>query len=748
MHRLLKRQIKLAYGKSVDFNQLSKAEIKLFENISFTYEDNDIERKHADHVLEVNSKDLNEKNSSIKDVLSSLEQAQRLSKTGSWSLNLKNNTLDWSDELFRIFNLKPNQIAATQDHLAMLVHPDDINLSDPDLISTKNNGGFDAYYRLLFDSDKIKYIHDHREVLYDFNNKAVSIQGIVQDITIQKRTEENLTLYADLFHKSGESIIITDENSNIIAVNNAFTLVTGYTIEELKGKNPRILSSGETPQHIYKKMWEELNNTGYWQGELIDKKKNGETYPKWISISVSHDDKGKVKNYIASSTDLSERKMAQERIHHLAHHDGLTGLLNRFSLEERLSQALNSAHRNNFKLAVIYIDMDNFKSINDSMGHSVGDGLLIEVAKRLKTCGRESDIISRVGGDEFIVVLNEISNSFSIASTLKMLIHKLSQPYIINDIKIDSSSSIGISIYPDDGKDITQLMKNSDVAMYHAKELGRNNYQFFSESLNKEANKRIQIEKDLRTAIKEQQFELFYQPQIATDNNDICGVEALIRWHHPQHGLVPPDKFIPIAESTKLILPIGLWVLEEACRQHKEWKNKYNKSLKMAVNLSAQQLRDPNLVEKIALFIKTYQLKKGDLELEITESTAMENPEEAIKLLLKIRELDIELAIDDFGTGYSSLSYLKQLPIQTLKLDRSFVKDINTNKSDAEISAATLALAHNLGLSVVAEGVETKAQKVFLISHKFDVLQGYYFSKPLPAKEFAESIFHKTPSWK
>ncbi len=743
MHRLLKRQLKQIYGKSFDFDQLSDYEKQLIEYVSLTYEDNDKERKHYDHIIEVNSKELNEKNRAMTKVLFSLSEAQRLSRTGSWLLDLKKYNLEWSDELFRLIELQPKEIIPTEELYTNLIHPDDINISDPNLELTKKNGVFDANYRLVLDSNRIKYVHDHREILYNHNHEAIAIQGTIQDITLQKKAEEELHLYANVFHNSGESILITDKHNKIIAINEAFTSTTGYKLSDIKGKNPKILSAGNTPTHIYKDMWSALKNNGYWQGELSDRKKNGETYPKWMSISVSYNDQGEVQNYIARFSDISERIAAQERIHYLAHHDGLTGLINRFSLEERLSQALNSAHRNNSKLAVIFVDMDRFKIINDTLGHPAGDALLVEVANRLKSCVRENDIVARIGGDEFIIVLSEVENSLSVAPISRFIVHTLGEPYIINNQKVYSSSSIGISIYPSDGEDGNQLMKNADSAMYHAKERGRNNYQFFTESLNRDADERLRLEKDLRFAIEDKQFELFYQPQICTENNKICGVEALIRWHHPKHGLIPPGKFIPIAEETKLIIPIGTWVIEEACRQLSKWNKKYKTPLKMAVNISAQQLRDPNLVGKIEYFIKKYNINSSDLELEITESTAMQDPNEAILLLRKIRSLGVELAIDDFGTGYSSLAYLKLLPIQKLKLDRTFVRDIEFDKDDAKISAAALALAHNLGLSVVAEGVETKAQKDFLISHDCEILQGFYFSKPLPAKEIAKLIFPK-----
>ncbi|VAW63041.1 diguanylate cyclase/phosphodiesterase (GGDEF & EAL domains) with PAS/PAC sensor(s) [hydrothermal vent metagenome] len=741
MHSLLKQQLKELYGKSYDVGLLSENEQKLIELVSLSYKENDDALNIYERTIEVTSRDLNNKNRAINKAVSLLSEAQRLAKTGSWLFDLKNRTLEWSDELYRIFELDKKTVKPSKSRIIPLIHPEDKTLADVSLQKTHKEGSFDVTYRLKFESEQIKYVHEHREIILDKENNIVAIQGIIQDVTAQREAEENLHLYADVFHSSGESILITDKDNNIIATNTAFTESTGYTLADLHGKNPSVLSDEKTPRNVYENMWSELNAKGYWQGELNGRKKNGEVYPKWMSLSASYGEAGEVLNYIASFADISERKADQERIHYLAHHDALTGLINRFSLEERLSQAIHTAERNKTQLALIFIDMDRFKLINDTLGHAAGDDLLIEVANRLKQSVRESDIVARIGGDEFVIVLTEIKDSLSAAPIARSIIKKLGELYIINNQNVFSSPSMGISLFPSDACDANSLLKNADSAMYHAKDQGRNNYQFFTESLNTDANERLKLENDLRFAIENNQFVLFYQPQMCCVEKNYCGVEALIRWMHPQQGMIAPDKFIPIAEETRLIIPLGMWVLEEACRQLSEWKKQYKKSIKMAVNISAQQLQDSELVEKIKFLIDKYTIQNGELELEITESTAMRDPDEAILILRKIRDLGVELAIDDFGTGYSSLAYLKLLPINTLKLDRTFVSDLEFDNDDAEISAAALALAHNLGLSVVAEGVETEAQEKFLIEHKCETLQGFYFSKPLPASEVEKIIF-------
>lgn len=433
--------------------------------------------------------------------------------------------------------------------------------------------------------------------------------------------------------------------------------------------------------------------------------------------------------------DITERKAVEERIHRLAHHDALTGLINRVSLQERLEQALLSVQREDKKLAVMLIDQDRFKSINDALGHHVGDTMLVEIAARLRSCVRESDIVARLGGDEFVVVLTDMEEAIDAAPVARKILHELVQPYMIGDRVLHSSASLGIGISPNDGDDVETLMKHADTAMYAAKSHGRNNYQFFTEAMTIAARERMYLERDLREAMISAQFELHYQPKVCTRNSHVCGVEALVRWRHPERGMISPIQFIPLAEEIGLIEALGEWVLDEACRQLAKWRIEGIKTTHMAVNLSAHQLRSPALVERVGAIMRRHGIQEGELELEVTESAAMDNPEAAIVQLSDLRRLGVKLAIDDFGTGYSSLAYLKRLPIQTLKVDRAFVHDIESDENDAAICAATIALAHKLGLEVVAEGVETMAQHKFLAEHKCNYLQGYLFSRPLPAEE-------------
>lgn len=560
-----------------------------------------------------------------------------------------------------------------------------------------------------------------------------------RDISDRKNAEEAVRLYARAFENSGEAILVTDRHKRIVTLNRAFTRLTGYTLAEVQGEYPTILTSPRTLPATFQAMWASLKASGYWQGELWDRRRDGSDYPCWGAVSaICNEGSGEPTYYVASFSDVSERKAAEARIDHLAHHDNLTGLYNRYSLESRLAQSLLEAKRERRSVAVIFIDLDRFKVINDTLGHHAGDQLLCDVGRRLVKCVRESDVVARLGGDEFIVVLTRLAGEKDAALVAANLLRTLGSPYELAGKVVHSTPSIGISLYPHDGADPETLLKHADAAMYHAKERGRNNFQFSNAAMMAVASERMELESDLRGALIARQYELHYQPQVCAVTERVVGVEALIRWRHPRRGLLFPVSFIPIAEETGAIEAIGHWVMDEACRQLAEWRTHGIDGLRMAINLSSRQLRSPDLVDRVRATLRQYGLGDGDLELEITESAAMADPARAIDQLKALRELGVSLAIDDFGTGYSSLAYLKLLPIQILKLDRGFVRDLETDENDAAISAATVALAHSLGLKVVAEGVETEGQSRFLRAHKCDVLQGYRYGRPAPASDWSE----------
>ena len=679
------------------------------------------EKKLAETVLKESEKRLNE--------------AQRIAQVGSWELDITTGKLTWSDETFCLFEIDKTAFGASYEAFLNVIHPEDrdrVNQAYTNSLETRVP--YEIAHRLRMPDGRIKWVNERCETFYDEQGKAIRSSGTVQDVTERKMAEESLRLYANVFEHSAEAILITDSDQHILAVNPTFTRLTGYTIDEIRGENPHILSSGLTSPETYRAMWTAVGEAGYWQGEIVDRRKDNTLYPKWMSISVVRDIEGHITHYVASFTDITERKVAEARISQLAYHDALTGLINRFSLQSQLEQALHMAHREQRALAVIFLDLDRFKIINDTLGHAVGDDLLKEVSNRLRDSVRGSDIVARLGGDEFVVVLTEVEDATAAARLADKILHTLAQNYRIGKNELHSTASIGLAFYPDDGEDVETLMKNADTAMYHAKSVGRNNVQFFTTEMNQAAMKRLMLEQDLRVAVEAKQFELHYQPQLNSRDGRAVGVEALVRWRHPHNGLIFPAEFIPMAEETGLILQLGEWVLDEACRQLRAWRDHGVKDVTIAVNLSAHQLHSPVLLEQVAQALEKNGLTGSDLELEVTESVAMHDPAASISKLKALRDLGVRLSIDDFGTGYSSLSYLKLLPIHTLKLDQSFVRDIETDSNDVAICTATIALAHNLGLAVIAEGVETEAQRLLLTSHHCDFMQGYLFSRPLPAE--------------
>ncbi|MBS1158959.1 MAG: diguanylate cyclase/phosphodiesterase with sensor(s) [Proteobacteria bacterium] len=543
-----------------------------------------------------------------------------------------------------------------------------------------------------------------------------------------------------VYLQSHEAVLISDADNRIVGINPAFTRMTGYSLAEALGRQPKMLASGQTPAAKYREMWLALKTQGCWQGEIWDRRKDGSVFPKWASISVIRNGLGVVVNYVATFTDISEHKEAADRLAHLAYHDPLTQLPNRLAFESQLDLALKGGGREGRQIALMLIDLDRFKNINDTLGHHVGDGLLKEVAVRLRESVRASDIVARLGGDEFIVVLPDIDGPLVAANVAGKVQRNLADSYRVGEHVLYATPSIGISIYPSDGGDSDVLLRNADAAMYHAKSAGRNNFQFYAASMNEAASARLQMENALRQAVSSitpeaSQFSLHFQPQVDAASGRVIGLEALARWLHPTLGQVPPIDFITIAEETGLIQPLGDWIFWETCRQIRVFRQLGLLDVRVAINISAQQLRHESLPFVVLGALACYDLSVSDIELEITESTAMQNPERTRAILNALADRGIALSIDDFGTGYSSLAYLKHLPIRRLKLDRSFVKDIETDGNDAAICSATIALGHNLGLEVVAEGVETPAQRDFLARLGCDVLQGYLYSKPLPAAE-------------
>jgi len=463
-------------------------------------------------------------------------------------------------------------------------------------------------------------------------------------------------------------------------------------------------------------------------------------YPQWLTINVIHSDDGEIDNYVAVFSDISTIKQSEERLQHLAHHDALTNLPNRLLLRDRLEHAIDHARRNGHTVAVLFLDLDHFKSINDSLGHPVGDQVLQGVAERLVGCVRQDDTVARLGGDEFVVLLEQVGGLEHAGKVTKKVLDLFTNPVVVDKHEISISSSIGVSLYPRDGNDVDSLLKHADAAMYRAKDKGRNTSQFYTEELSSDAFERFLLETSLRRAVQEKQFMLYYQPQFSLRSGRLVGTEALVRWQHPDLGLISPARFIPLAEEIGVINSLGEWVLFEACQQMKTWSDAGFPGYQIAVNLSGLQVKRGDIVETVERVLAETGLTPSALELEITESFIMGQTEESIKILEALRSIGVTLAIDDFGTGYSSLSYLKKLPINKVKIDRSFVKDIPMDSNDEAIARAIIALAHSLQLGMVAEGVETEAQQGFLRSQRCDQAQGFLYSKPVPAEEFFRQL--------
>lgn len=566
-----------------------------------------------------------------------------------------------------------------------------------------------------------------------------SLQGIFRNIAARRRAEEGLRLAQRVFDVSEEVIIITDKTGAIIAVNPAFTRVTGYSGEEVIGLQSNILRSGRQPPEFYAAMWDAIRNEGVWQGELWNRRKSGEVYPAWLTISVYRDAEGEVLNYVGISSDISERHAAEARIRELAYFDPLTKLPNRALLHDRVDQVLAKAERTGGMVALLFVDLDHFKTINDSLGHFTGDRLLCEVGERMSACVRRADTVSRLGGDEFVIVIAD-SGMEGAAEVARKLLESVAKPYRIDAHDLRVTPSIGISLYPQDGQDFQTLLKHADTAMYRAKESGRNAYQFFAREMNVAALERLVLESSLRVALEKGEFFLHYQPQIELASGRIIGAEALIRWRHPQIGVVSPAKFIPVAESSGLIVPLGAWVLREACRQAASWQQEGMPAIRMAVNISAVQFRQQGFEHSVSETLAATGLAPEFLELEMTESAVMEDAESTVRMLQRLAATGLRLSIDDFGTGYSSLSYLKRFPIDKLKIDQSFVRDIVTDADDWAIASTIISMGRGLRLHVIAEGVETAAQLEMLERQGCASVQGYHFSRPLSAEDFAAML--------
>ncbi|HGE2160197.1 TPA: cyclic di-GMP receptor MorA, partial [Pseudomonas aeruginosa] len=549
-----------------------------------------------------------------------------------------------------------------------------------------------------------------------------------------------LRMAATVFEHSTAAIMVTDPAGYIVQVNDSFSRLTGYSPADVLDQQPRLLTADRQEANQLKHVLASLQHSGSWEGEILQKRKTGELYPSWVGITAVRDEEGDLVSFVCFFSDISERKASERRIHRLAYYDALTHLPNRTLFQDRLHTALQQAERNGQWVVLMFLDLDRFKPINDALGHAAGDRMLQEVATRLSACVSQDDTVARMGGDEFTLLLpsqgdREIALKRAI-QVAELILGRLARPFTLEGREFFVTASIGVALSPQDGAELSLLMKNADTAMYHAKEMGKNNFQFYQAEMNARALERLELESDLRRALELGEFVLHYQPQFTGDGRRLTGAEALLRWQHPRRGLVPPSEFIPVLEEIGLVAQVGDWLLAEACKQLRSWHKAKVRVPKVSVNLSARQFADGQLGERIAAILYETGIPPACLELELTESILMSDVAEAMQILSGLKRLGLAIAVDDFGTGYSSLNYLKQFPIDVLKIDRSFVDGLPHGEQDAQIARAIIAMAHSLNLMVIAEGVESQAQLDFLREHGCDEVQGYLFGRPMPAEQF------------
>jgi len=571
-------------------------------------------------------------------------------------------------------------------------------------------------------------------------NKKDYLQASIRDITERKLHDVQIGKLSSVMEQTADIIIVTDTTGKIEYVNPSFEKITGYTYKEAINNTPHLLASGKHKPAFYKHLWDTITTGNSYSNIFINRRKDGSLFYEEKTITPIKDHAGTITHFVSTGKDISEHIQMQEGLQHMTHHDALTDLPNRNLFLDRLQQALTRARWHNRLVAVIFLDLDRFKNINDTLGHTVGDQLLLQLSERLSNSVRDGDTIGRFGSDEFAILMDDIDSDKHMSSLAKKLLDTLAQPFKIKKQELFVTASIGVSIYPNDGEDAETLLRNADIAMYRAKELGKNNYQFYSDNLSAQVFERLTLENHLRRAVEQNEFILYYQPQLDARKQRIIGVESLLRWHHPDLGLVSPNNFIPHLEETGLIEQVGDWLLETACRQSREWHDAGWSYLHMSVNISGRQFNNPNFISSVHNIISTTNINPEFLELEITESMLMRNASATINALHSLSELGVRFAIDDFGTGYSSLSYLRRFPIDTIKIDRSFIHDVTDNPDDAAIASAIIVMAQSLSLNVIAEGVENQEQMDFLSSRNCHYLQGNFFSRPLPADELTQLL--------
>jgi diguanylate cyclase (GGDEF)-like protein/PAS domain S-box-containing protein len=652
----------------------------------------------------------------------------RMKPDGSTSFPFSSNAMK------EILHLTPEEVYSDASSFYEVIHPEDL---DDVLLSiqasAKSMTVWHKEFRVKFQDGSVRWLSG--DSMPEKEDGSILWHGFMTDITEQKQTLAQVVLASKVFEQSREGIMITDADQNIVMVNQAFTDISGFSAEEALGNNPKLLSSGKHSEQFYLIVSDNLKSKGFWQGEIWNRRKNGEIYPEWLSISKGLNHLGQVSEYVAIFSDISKIKEDEEKIQRLAHYDSLTNLVNRQLMMDRLDHAISSANRSKAPVSLLFIDLDHFKNVNDTLGHHIGDELLVDVANRMSGLLRVEDTLARQGGDEFIVVLPGVGEAGA-SHVAEKILNEVSKRIKIGAYELFITPSIGVAVYPQDGEDVASLLKNADAAMYQAKDDGRNTYRFFTHTMQQRASRLMLIENALRTALSRNELSLNYQPQVCTKTGRIVGAEALLRWTHPEIGVISPIEFIAVAEQSGQILALSQWVLRTALQYLKSLLDQGHAPFIMAVNLSAVDFQQIDLPEKVMKVIEEINVSPENLALELTESVAMANAEMAIEMMSKLTAKGIKIAIDDFGTGYSSLSYLKRLNASKVKIDQSFVRGLTNNDEDKAIVKAIISLASSLGLKTIAEGVETEGQLAFLKDEGCDQIQGYYFSKPLSADDF------------
>lgn len=660
---------------------------------------------------------------------------------GLWDLDLINQKLYLDKHGTAVLAMGNEEVLLTPRQWLEKIHPSDrMRFKDynQSFIANKQKH-FKIEFRVSADSNWVWLRFTGEISQWGDNETPQRLTGTLLDITKQRETEAQVKLYASVFNNTSDAIVILDIHYNIIAVNVAFTQITQYSAAEIKGKPLAILSQ----LAYFKKIKNQLAKFGHWQGEVSDHRKDGFQYVLELALNTVKSSNEQDFNYIvAVFSDITQRKKTQDELFFMANYDPLTKLANRAMFHNSFSNAITNAQRHHQTLAILFIDLDKFKMVNDTLGHDAGDELLIQSANRLKSHVRQTDIVSRLSGDEFTIILNDISDVSQVQTIATKIQQDFQRDFKINDQLASIGTSIGIAIYPADGHDVDTLLKNADTAMYYAKTHGRNNFHFFNNSMNEQAERRNLVEVELREAIKRKQIEVLYQPKMLTNNETVYGFEALVRWNHPSMGLVSPDEFIPVAEEVGIIKDLGQYIFRTAVTQLIHWHSIGYSDIHMAVNVSAREFQLSDYPLELAKMMDEFAIQPHYIELELTESIVMDDPEKMTLMLDVIKNLGFSLSIDDFGTGYSSLSYLQRLPVDVLKVDQSFVRDIEHNPNSSAIAKAIISMAHSLSLKVVAEGVETEAQLAFFKENSCELIQGYYFSKPLTKAE-ARQLLHQ-----